>query len=153
MATHLPLAPVREGQAWLLSCAPDPAEVQRAWDAEQLAAIPTGPHWRVAETTLVRSLEALRRLRLNLHGPVLTDTSNRLAWWLLPSGLADELDDVAGLTVHPAGWELHCPPVVHSVAGRWWLALPDGTGHLTDPTLLGAAFGPGGYRPEAETSA
>ncbi|MEU1409583.1 transposase [Streptomyces sp. NPDC005728] len=50
--------------------------------------------------------------------------------------------------VRPAGWELQCPPVVHSLGGRWWLALPDGTGQLTDPTLLAAAFGPGGYRPE-----
>ncbi|MFE9500659.1 hypothetical protein [Streptomyces collinus] len=69
MATHLPLAPVHEGQAWLRSCAPDPDEAQRAWDAQQVAAIPTGPHWGVAETALTRALEALRRMPL--HGPVL----------------------------------------------------------------------------------
>ncbi|MFE1882657.1 hypothetical protein [Streptomyces diastatochromogenes] len=153
MATHIPFAPVREGQAWLLSCAPDPAEVQRAWDAQQLAAIPTGPHWRVAEAALARSLDAIRRLGSKTHGPVLADIPHGLTWWLLPPGLADELDDVAGLTVRPADWALECPPVTHSLGGRWWLAVPDGTGQLTDPTLLAAAFGPGGYRPEAETQA
>ncbi|MFJ9822286.1 hypothetical protein ACIRU3_45120 [Streptomyces sp. NPDC101151] len=148
MATHIPLAPVRAGQEWLLSCAPDPIAAQRAWNARELAAIPTGPHWRVAEARLSRSLETIRRLGSNPHGPVLSDISHALSWWLLPSGLADELDDVAGLTVHPAGWVLECPPVVHSLGGKWWLALPDGTGQLTDPTLLAAAFGPGGYRLE-----
>ncbi|SEE69794.1 hypothetical protein SAMN05216532_8607 [Streptomyces sp. 2231.1] len=82
------------------------------------------------------------------HGPVLADTYRCLAWWLLPASLDDELDGLAGITVHPPGWPLHCPPVVHSLAGRWWLALPDGSGQLTDPTLLAAAFGPGGYRPD-----
>ncbi|MEU0253291.1 hypothetical protein ABZ299_12445 [Streptomyces sp. NPDC006184] len=150
MATHLSLAPARAGQDWLLSCAPDPAAIQRAWDAGQLAAIPTGPHWLAVEAPLTRSLEAIRRMDAAPHGPVLADTRSALAWWLLPSGLADELDDVAGLTVHPAGWVLECPPVVHFLGGRWWLAGPDGTGQLTDPTLLGAAFGPGGYRLDTE---
>ncbi|MFF9153843.1 hypothetical protein ACF1AB_16620 [Streptomyces sp. NPDC014846] len=153
MAVHIPLAPVREGQAWLLSCAPDPAAVQRAWDAQQLAPIPTGTHWLVGEAQLSRSLDAARRLGSHPVGPVLTDIRTSLAWWLLPAGLANELDDVTGLTVHPPGWELRCPPVVHSLAGRWWLALPDGSGHLTDPTLLAAAFGPGGYRTNGEASA
>ncbi|MEU8472682.1 hypothetical protein AB0F30_33190 [Streptomyces sp. NPDC029006] len=150
MATHPPLPPARAGQDWLLSCTPDPAEIQRAWDAQQLAAIPTGPHWLVAEASLTRSLEAVRRMDAAPHGPVLADTRRGLAWWLLPTGLANELDDVAGLTVHPAGWLLECPAVVRFFGGRWWLESPDGTGQLTDTTLLGAAFGPGGYRPDTE---
>ncbi|WP_225097047.1 hypothetical protein [Streptomyces sp. CoH27] len=150
MATHVPWASVQEGQDWLLSCTPNPEAVQHAWEAEQLAAIPAGAHLRVAEVTLVRSLEAIRRLGFNPHGPVLADFHDDASWWLLPAGLTDELDDVPGLTVHPAGWELLCPPVVRSVGGRWWVATPDGSGRLTDPTLLAAAFGPGGYRPERE---
>ncbi|MEU1408860.1 hypothetical protein ABZ471_42480 [Streptomyces sp. NPDC005728] len=153
MPTQFHLAPTRAGQDWLLSCAPDPATIQRAWDTQQLAAIPSGPHWRMAEASLPRTLDAVRRMGSNPHGPVLADTHLGTAWWLLPPGLADELDDVTGLTVHPAGWPLECPPVVHSLAGRWWLELPDGTGQLTNPTLLAAAFGPGGYHPEAETQA
>ncbi|MGW3360545.1 hypothetical protein ACWDFL_35010 [Streptomyces bungoensis] len=92
----------------------------------------------------------MRRIGASPHGPVLAETRRGLAWWLLPPNLADELDDVTTLNVHPAGWELECPPVVHSLGGRWWLEMPDGRGELTDPLLLGAAFGPGGYRYEGE---
>ncbi|MFI5978069.1 hypothetical protein [Streptomyces sp. NPDC051452] len=149
MATHLPLASVAAAQDWLLSCIPDPTAAQHAWDAQQLAAISTGTHWRVAEASLALSLAAMRRLGSHPHGPVLADVHRSLSWWLLPPGLCDELDDVAGLTVHPVGWELMCPPFVHSTSGRWWLALPADGGRLTDPMLLGAAFGPGGYHSEA----
>ncbi|WP_381562914.1 hypothetical protein [Streptomyces eurythermus] len=149
MATFLPIAPVGEGQAWLLSCAPDPTAVQQTWDAGQLAAIPSGPDWRVAQVELSRSLDALGRLGSIPVGPVLTDIHSSTAWWLLLPDLADQLDDIAGLTVHPASWALECPPVTHSLGGRWWLTIPDGSGRLTDPTMLAAALGPGGYRQEA----
>ncbi|MEU7048062.1 hypothetical protein [Streptomyces eurythermus] len=149
MATFLPIAPVGEGQAWLLSCAPDPAAVQQAWDSGQLAAIPSGPYWRVAQVELSRSLDALGRLGSTPVGPILTDIYSSTAWWFLSLDLTDQLDDIAGLTVHPVGWALECPPVTHSLGGRWWLAIPDGTGRLTDPTMLAAALGPGGYRQEA----
>ncbi|MFE0383929.1 hypothetical protein ACFW1F_07565 [Streptomyces bungoensis] len=145
MPTHIYPAPTQAGQDWLLSCTPDQAAVRASWDAQQLAAIPTGPHWRVAEASLHRTLEAIRRIGAAPHGPVLAETRRGLAWWLLPPGITDELDDI---TVHPAGWELQCPSVERSMGGRWWLDIPDGTGQLTDPTLLGAAFGPGGYRHE-----
>ncbi|WP_236053718.1 MULTISPECIES: hypothetical protein [Streptomyces] len=71
---------------------------------------------------------------------------SRRAWWLLPATLADELDGIAGVTVHPAGWELRCPPVTNCIGSLWWLSIPDGTGYLTDPSLLAKAFaatGPG----------
>ncbi|MEW2254989.1 hypothetical protein [Streptomyces sp. NPDC047869] len=101
----------------------------------------------MAQAPLSSSLEALRRIGGIHHGPVLADTRKALAWWLLPPHLTDDLDDVHRITVHAAGWPLECPPVMHSLGGRWWLEKPDGTGQLTDPTLLAAAFGPGGYRP------
>ncbi|MYW44757.1 hypothetical protein GT346_15850, partial [Streptomyces sp. SID161] len=64
----------------------------------------------------------------------------RRAWWLLPAEAAvDDIDDF-GFTVRPAGWELLCPPVVHSIGSLWWLSIPDGTGYLTDPALLAAAM-------------
>lgn len=151
--SRIPLAPARQGQQWLLSCSPDPAAVQRAWDAGQLAAMPTGSHWRVAEAPLPRSLEALRRMDAAPRGPVLADSRRALAWWLLPPDRADELDGVPGITVHPAGWELKCPPVSYFLGGRWWVDAPDGTGQLTDPTLLAAAVSADGYRPNAEALA
>jgi hypothetical protein len=137
-----PLA--QAGQDWLRSCTASPATVQRAWAAEELAALTTGEHWRVAEAPLLPTVDALKRIGSNRLGPVLADVTVQLAWWLLPTSLGDELDDVRQLTVRPRGWVLKCPPVLYSLDGRLWLERPDGSGRLTDPILLGAAFGPGG---------
>lgn len=140
-----------KGQDWLLTCAPHPAEVRRTWDAEELAEFPAGPHWRVAETPLLRSMEAIGWIGGRI-GPLLADIHRGTLWWLLPPDLSDELDGIRQLTVRPPGWVLRCPPVLHSVDGRWWLERPDGSGHFTDPVLLGAAFSPGRARPSMEAS-
>lgn len=139
------------GQEWLLSCAPDRAPIEREWDLEEFGEIPSGPHWRVVEAPLVESVSAIRRIGPDRVGPVLGDVYRDTAWWLLPPDLGDELDDVRMLRVRPDGWLLPCPPVLHSVQGRWWIERPDGSGRLTDPVLLAAAFGPGGgFRPSSE---
>ncbi len=83
-------------------------------------------------------------------GPVLVDVATDQAWWLLSPSLGGELDNVRQLTVHPTGWILACPPVLHTIDERAWLERPSGSGRLTDPTALGAAFGLGG-RVLAET--
>ncbi len=140
------------GQDWLLTCAKHPVDVRRAWDAEELAEIPTGPHWRIAEAPIPGSLEALARIGGDRIGPVLADMRRDVAWWLLPPALTGELDGIRPLTVRPSGWVLKCPPVLHSVNLRWWLERPDGSGRLNDPVLLGAAFSPGGARLPTEAS-
>lgn len=132
------------GQKWLLSCAPHPADVQRRWAAEELAPFCTGTHWRVAEVPLLPTMDALKRIGSDRLGPVLADVAVQRAWWLLPTSLSDDLDDVRQLTVRPIGWVLNCPPVLYSLDERLWLERPDGSGRLTDPVLLGAALGPGG---------
>ncbi|GAA3588981.1 hypothetical protein GCM10022295_83180 [Streptomyces osmaniensis] len=48
--------------------------------------------------------------------------------------------------IRPADWWLHCPPMGWPLQGRWWLTRPDGDGRLTEPAVLAAAFGRGGYR-------
>ncbi|WP_246890190.1 hypothetical protein [Streptomyces scabiei] len=136
------------GQDWLLSCAPDPAAAHRLWSEEKLAPFPTGGHWLVAEAPIALAMSVMDRIR-DRGGPVLADVSTCVASWLLPADLGDELDDVVQLTVRPAGWALACPPVLYGVRGRVWLRPPDGSGQLTDPALLAAAFGPGG-RPAME---
>jgi hypothetical protein len=143
----------KAGQDWLLSCALHPAEVRQAWADAEFARIPTGPHWRVAQASLAHSVDAVRRIPPGRLGPVLADIYRGTAWWLIPPHVTDELDDLEQLTVHPAGWALQCPPVLYAVRGRWWLEWPDGTGRLTDPTLLGAAFGPSSPQLFAEASA
>ena len=74
-------------------------------------------------------------------------------YWLVAPAAAEELADVHRLVVHPAGWSLSCPPTGWQLDGRFWLWRPDGKGHLNDPALIAAAFGPGGYRTEAEARA
>ncbi|MFE2530427.1 hypothetical protein [Streptomyces sp. NPDC059371] len=132
------------GQDWLLACADIPAEIRSLWDGDELGPFPSGGHWMVAETSLARTMDALRRIDQPRRGPVLGDVTQGLGWWLLPPTLGEELDDVCTLTVRPRGWVLRCPPVLYPVRGRVWLERPDGTGRLTDPALLGAALGPGG---------
>lgn len=132
------------GQEWLQSCAPDPDAVARSWTLEECAEIPSGPHWRVVQAPLVRSVEAIRRIGADRIGPILANVDRHVAYWLVPPDLGDDLDDVSAFTVHPSGWLLKCPPVARSLEGLWWLECPDGSGRLTDPVLLAAAFGPGG---------
>lgn len=140
------------GDAWLASCAMDPDLVRETWDADQLAPIASGAHWLVAESTIVHGLPAASRIREDQRGPVLMSPYEDRAWWLLPLGSANELADVRQLWLWPAGWALRCPPVGRELARVHWLWAPDGTGHLTDPAVLAAALGPGGYRPIPEAS-
>ncbi|MGQ4347520.1 hypothetical protein [Streptomyces sp. SAS_275] len=143
MALH-PAPYVRQaGQDWLLSCADTPAEISALWDADELGDFPSGGHWTVGETSLARTMEAVKSIPAQRRGPVLADCHQGIAWWLLPPALADDLDDVHALTVHPRGWILRCPPVLYPVRGRVWIERPDGSGQLTDPVLLGAALSPG----------
>ncbi|WP_260475692.1 hypothetical protein [Streptomyces sp. WAC 06725] len=99
--------------------------------------------WRVVEADLLRSVDAMRPLgRVGALGPVLVCTEIQRAWWLTALGAENHLDDLPALTVRPTRWPLLCPQVGHSTYGRGWLEAPDGSGTLTDPIALGAAFGP-----------
>lgn len=69
-----------------------------------------------------------------------------MAWWLVPLDAAEELADVRAVSVKPHGWTLHCPPSGQVLRKHLWLNYPDGSGVLTDPAVLAAAFGPGGFR-------
>lgn len=89
----------------------------------------------------------MQRIGPDRLGPVLVHPSSDLAWWLVSCTAMEELADLGRITVHPAGWELRCPPADRYVDGWGWLEKPDGSGRLTDPTVLGAAFGPGGRLP------
>ena len=144
MATKRARPAVHPGEEWLLSCTTTPTGVRKAWAVEELAPIPTGVHWCVAEAPLMASVHAMKRIGSARLGPVLADVHVDRAWWLLPPGLDWELDDVRQVIVRSAGWVLKCPPVTYALDGRMWLERPDGSGRLTDPVLLGAALGPGG---------
>ncbi|MFD9422331.1 MULTISPECIES: hypothetical protein [unclassified Streptomyces] len=132
------------GTDWLATCAPDPAFVRRRWAGAQLAPIPVGRSWLVAETTLTRTMDAMERVGSDRLGPVLVHPEADLAWWLVPLDGDQELADVGVLTIRTEPWTLLCPPAHEYLNGCGWLENPDGSGRLTDPAALGAAFGPGG---------
>lgn len=138
------------GQDWLLTCTPTPADAARAWDAEILAPIRGGTRWRAVEAPLMPSVDAMKRVGVKGLGPVLADVSAYRAWWLVSPDVGDLLDDIHQLQVMAADWPLRCPPVLYPVGERVWLERPDGSGRLTDPISLGAAFRPGGLRLPAE---
>lgn len=144
MATNPIQSTLQAGQDWLLSCTRNPAAVCHAWSADEFARIPSGEHWSVAEGPLLPSIKAMKRVGRQRLGPVLVDAPTDRAWWLLPPGRGSELDHVPHLTVHPPGWQLRCPPVLYAINERIWLERPDGSGRLTDPAALGAAFSPSG---------
>ncbi|MPY34106.1 hypothetical protein FNH09_23510 [Streptomyces adustus] len=141
------------GDAWLADCHAHPNLVREAWSFQAAAPIRTGTSWLAAESSLVPGMKALYRMREEHRGPVLADPPQDRMWWLVPLNAADELADVRQVCVQPAGSVLHCPPTGQQVWGRFWLSRPDGSGLLTDPTVLGAAFGPGGYRLPTEAFA
>lgn len=134
------------GDAWLADCSAHPTLVRMTWNKEALAPIAAGTRWLAAETKLLPTMHALNRIRGEHRGPVLADVETDTAWWLVPLVAAEELADVRQITVQPTGWTLSCPPTGWGVEGRLWLHRPDGSGLLTDPAVLAAAFGPGGYR-------
>jgi hypothetical protein len=139
------------GDAWLARCSAHPASVRKAWLQETLAQIASGECWLIAETVLITTMHALKRIKPEHQGPVLADPELDKAWWLVPLEAADELADIRQLTVQPKGWRLHCPPTGWHIDGRLWLSRPDGSGQLTDPAVLAAALGPGGaYRLPSE---
>ncbi|MFJ8192793.1 hypothetical protein ACIQ8D_23980 [Streptomyces sp. NPDC096094] len=139
--------------SWLADCSEHPHLVRALWETDDLAPIASGNHWLVAESRLSNGMPAAARIRQEHRGPVLADPEADRTWWLVPPTAAEELADVRQVTVQPTGWSLRCPPCGWSVAGRWWLWRPDGSGRLTDPAVLAAAFGPGGsYRPTEETA-
>ncbi|MFF9285379.1 hypothetical protein [Streptomyces griseosporeus] len=137
----------KAGDAWLAGCSPHPDLAHVAWGEGTLAPIPTGGTWLAAETRLAAATYALYRIPEEHRGPVLADPLKDKAWWLVPLSAYRDLADVRQVTVHAPPWSLRCPPTGWQLDGRFWLRRPDGSGRLTDPAVLGAAFGPGGRPP------
>jgi len=140
------------GDRWLADCHTRPAEVWRTWHSGALAPIVSGVRWLVAETTVAHGMPAAARIPEEQRGPVVFDPYGDRAWWLVPLDSAEEFAEVRQVQMRHPGWMLRCPPTGRELERVHWLWQPDGSGHLTDPAVLAAAFGPGGYRPRAEAS-
>ncbi|MEV8477880.1 hypothetical protein [Streptomyces sp. NPDC051173] len=132
------------GTTWLASCSPSPGAVRSAWKAGELAAVPA-TEWRAVEAPLLRSVDAMQVLgRAKRLGPVLAWAEASVVWWLVADGAEEHLVDLPLLILRPPLWPLRCPPAHEYLCGRIWLEKPDGSGLLTDPVDLGAAFSRGG---------
>ncbi|MFE0379319.1 hypothetical protein ACFW1M_27945 [Streptomyces inhibens] len=123
--------------------------MRRLWSEEEFAPSPSRPGAWSRHRACAPSTPCVHWLAPGSSGLSLVDAAADTAWWLV-SDVADEhLADIVLLTVRPRGWLLRCPPTDQYFNGRGWLEKPDGSGKLTDPIAMGAAFGPGGRLPAA----
>ncbi|MER7055353.1 hypothetical protein [Streptomyces sp. NPDC000351] len=133
--------------AWLASVAPDPETCLREWERDPLglALLPAGRAWdvlilpgRLGRTTL----DVLCRV-LDHPGPVLAGFGDARTGFLVPAGTAARWLGTCVRTVGLGTWIVVPYPGVPSYPSARavrWLIPPDGTGTLTDPSLLELAM-------------
>lgn len=128
---------------WLVSVAPDPAACRREWECSPLGVtlLPAGRAWDVLilpGPLGYPTLDVLTRC-IDNPGPVLADFGENRMGFFVPPGTAQRW---LGTGVRTAG---HGTWIVVPYPGRVgggvrWLIQPDGTGTLTDPSLLELAM-------------
>jgi len=145
---------VKAAVEWLASVAPDPGACRREWehDPRGIALLPAGRRWDVLilpGELGYPTLDVLTRL-IDRPGPVLADFGEGRMGFFVPPGTVARW---VGTGVRGAGrgtWIV--VPHPGRPAGKVrWLVPPDGSGTLTDATLLElamheAAAGPAGGR-------
>ncbi|MBX9395671.1 hypothetical protein K4749_19225 [Streptomyces sp. TRM72054] len=128
---------------WLASVAPDPEACRWEWERNPLgvALLPAGRAWDV----LIlpgrlghRTLDVLTRI-LDRPGPVLVDFGDARMGFFVPPGTACRWIGT-GIRTAGAGVWIVVPYPGRSIGKVRWLVPPDGSGTLTDPTLLELAM-------------
>ncbi|MFJ7772956.1 hypothetical protein ACIQ1J_32380 [Streptomyces sp. NPDC097107] len=136
--------------AWLASAAPDPESCRREWERNPLgvALLPAGKAWDVLilPGRLGRpTLDVLSRV-LDQPGPVLAGVGDARTGFLVPAGTASRWLGTGVRTAGLGTWIVvpypggPAYPARRSSGGVRWLIPPDGTGTLTDPSLLELAM-------------
>lgn len=133
----------RSAVEWLVSAAPDPEACRREWEANPLGVVllPAGRMWDVLILSAelgYPTLDVLTGL-LTHPGPVLADFGDSRMGFLVPPGTAARW---LGTGVRGAGhgtW-IVVPYPGRSSGGVRWLIPPDGSGALTDPSVLELAM-------------
>lgn len=137
-------AGVRAAVEWLASVAPDPDACRWEWERspQGIVLLPAGRRWDVLilpGELGYPTLDVLTRL-IDRPGPVLSDFGDaRMGFFVEPGTVARWL----GTGVRGAGpgtWIVVPYPGRVTVSGVRWLITPDGSGTLTDPTLLELAM-------------
>ncbi|WP_328896650.1 hypothetical protein [Streptomyces sp. NBC_00236] len=135
---------VRAAVEWLASVAPDPDICQWEWerDPRGIALLPAGRRWDVLilpGKLGCPTLDVLTRL-IDRPGPVLAGFGDARMGFFVPPGTAARW---VGTGVRSAGrgtW-IVVPHPGRAVVGKVrWLIPPDGSGTLTDATLLELAM-------------
>jgi hypothetical protein len=129
---------------WLASVAPDPRSCRRDWERNPLgvALLPAGKAWDVLilPSRLGRpTLDVLSRV-LDQPGPVLADFGDGSTGFFVPAGTAARWLGTGIRTAGVGTWIVAPHPVGPSCGKVRWLIPPDGTGTLTDPSLLELAM-------------
>ncbi|MEU7404533.1 hypothetical protein [Streptomyces sp. NPDC044948] len=130
--------------AWLASVAPDPESCRRDWerDPSGVALLPAGKAWDVLilpSRLGYPTLDVLSRI-LDQPGPVLADFGDAHTGFFVPAGTAARWLGTGVRTAGPGTWIVVPYPGGLSTGGTRWLIPPDGTGTLTDPSLLELAM-------------
>lgn len=128
---------------WLASVAPDPEACRWEWERNPLgiALLPAGRAWDVlilpGELGLP-TLDVLTRI-LDRLGPVLVDFGDSRVGFFVPPGTAARWLGTGIRTAGGGTWIVVPHPGRAQRTVRW-LVPPDGSGTLTDPTLLELAM-------------
>ncbi|MFC8225861.1 hypothetical protein [Streptomyces sp. NPDC057287] len=129
--------------AWLVSVAPDPGACRREWerDPHGMALLPAGKRWDVLIVPGelgYPTLDVLTRL-IDRPGPVLADFGDSRMGFFVPPGTAARWVGTGIRGVGGGTW-IVVPRPGSTVGGVRWLIPPDGSGTLTDATLLELAL-------------
>ncbi|WP_329040974.1 hypothetical protein OHT61_23695 [Streptomyces sp. NBC_00178] len=129
--------------AWLASVAPDPAACREEWerDPRGIALLPAGKRWDVLIVPGelgYPTLDVITRL-VDRPGPVLADFGDARMGFFVPPGTAARWVGTGIRGVGRGAW-IVVPRPGSTVGGVRWLIPPDGSGVLTDATLLELAL-------------
>nr|WSW66501.1 hypothetical protein OG461_10040 [Streptomyces sp. NBC_00995] len=137
-------AGVRAAVEWLASVAPDPGACRWEWerDPRGVVLLPAGRRWDVLILPGELghpTLDVLTRL-IDRPGPVLAGFGDARMGFFVPPGTAARWVGTGVRGAGPGTW-IVVPHPGRAVAGKVrWLIPPDGSGTLTDATLLELAM-------------
>ncbi|WP_328479446.1 bifunctional DNA primase/polymerase [Streptomyces sp. NBC_00377] len=128
---------------WLAAVAPDPEACRWEWERNPLgvALLPAGRAWDVLTLPSelgYPTLDVLTRI-LGRPGPVLVDFGDDRMGFFVPPGTAARWLGTGIRTAGTGTW-IVVPYPGRSTRGVRWLVQPDGSGTLTDPSLLELAM-------------
>ena len=124
---------------WLASVAPDPEACRWEWERNPLGVtlLPAGQLWDVLIVSGELGYPTLDVLThcLDRPGPVLADFGESRMGFFVPAGTAQRWLGT-GIRCAGRGTWIVVPYPGRVTGGVRWLIPPDGSGNLTDPTVL-----------------